>query len=163
MSLTALAAVSIGLHLGSAHVPQHQQNNVNPGLYLRVDDNQVGFYRNSYGRTTVYAGHSFPVGPVELMVGVASGYDKRCSTTSTDTVHTETEAVHGYGKVTRTYTTTETHTTCEGFSKHALTPLAAISYVVPVSIFNARPRIWFMPGISKASSVAHVSLEWSLK
>lgn len=134
--------LTVGVHLVSIHSPQRTQSNTNPGLYIRKDQWQAGFYRNSYRRTSVYAGYGIPVGPVELMLGAASGYRREC-TPWTDDSGTP-------------------HEGCTGLSRGALTPLAALSYAPPVSIFNVRPRFWLMPGFGKVSSVFHVSVEASL-
>lgn len=159
LCLVALAdysrAVEItgGLHLGSQHFPAKEYSNSNPGAYLRFDSVQVGAYRNSYGRPTVYAGWVQPVGPVDLMLGVASGYDRRCSTHTNTTI---TKEVSPDGIRTATYRTTWEE--CYGFSKTKLAPLAAISYTLP-EVAHATPRVWLMPGIKGSSTVLHLSIE----
>lgn len=67
------AALILGLHLATAHV-RTDLNNYNPGVYARCDAYVAGAYYNSVRRTTVYAGYVFPVGPVDVMVGAATGY-----------------------------------------------------------------------------------------
>jgi hypothetical protein len=69
--------VSIGLHLGSVHLPQESQNNVNPGIYMKDDALIAGYYRNSWKRDSFYAAYSYPLGAgFELMAGGATGYQK---------------------------------------------------------------------------------------
>jgi hypothetical protein len=141
-----IEALALGLHMASIHAPQRDQSNSNPGLYLRMDRYQLGGYRNSHHRPTFYAGYAVHVGSLDLMLGVASGYQRRCRQFE---VQTPKKVV--------------LMEECKGFSRGALTPLAAMSYAVPISIAGATPRIWFMPGFKSASSVAHLSLEWSIK
>jgi uncharacterized protein (UPF0264 family) len=88
------SAATVGVHTVSKHAnetfertytdgstKQIAYNNVNPGVYFIADNGaMVGVYRNSYRRTTVYAGWTFygpAVGPVStsLSVAVATGYD----------------------------------------------------------------------------------------
>lgn len=156
---------SMGLHVASIHAPQHEQANDNAGLYVRHGQWAAGGYRNSHRRNTFYAGYALPVGPVELMAGFATGYDKRCTKTTTHTPKVvKVEQLPDGGTSTTTYPA-RTHTTeeCAGFSKHRLTPLVALSYAAPFSFLGATPRGWLMPGFGKVSTVAHISLEWSLQ
>lgn len=159
------AETVVGLHTLSLHAPQRAQSNDNFGLYVRKDRWQAGAYRNSHDRTTVYGGYAAPLGPVELMLGFASGYDKRCTKTTTHTPKVvKVEAMPDGSTSTTTYPA-RTHTTeeCTGFSNTRLTPLVALSYAAPFSVLGATPRAWLMPGFGKVSTVAHISLEWSIK
>lgn len=70
MSCTALI---LGLHLATAHV-RTDLNDANPGVYARCDAYVAGVYHNSVRRTTAYVGYTYPVGPVDIMLGVATGY-----------------------------------------------------------------------------------------
>lgn len=72
-------ANTIGLHIGSAHLPDNGRvNNVNPGLFYRADSGATaGFYRNSNRRMSAYAGYSKEWGVLGLTAGVITGYDKR--------------------------------------------------------------------------------------
>lgn len=134
MSLIALASLSVGLHLGSQHFPEqdyHNQRNV--GVYALADNGVVGgFYKNSHDRTTVYAGKVWKVGPFDAGVVGATGYDRKCNSRGE----------------------------CHGFSKYPVTPLVAITYAPP-PFHGVRPRVWVAPGLGKASTVLHFSLEWT--
>lgn len=159
MSITLAAAVVIGAHIGSYHAPDRGfHNNTNPGIYVRVDNWQAGYFVNSYKRDAFYAGYVAPVGPVDLMVGVSSGYTRRC-TTQSNTYTTKVRTESGYVAVTDTVVTEN----CMGFGRGALVPLAALSYVVPLEVGGFKPRMWFMPGIKGHSSVFHISVEREFK
>lgn len=67
------AALVLGLHMVTAHVRSDLQN-FNPGVSVQCDQAKAGTYRNSIGRTTTYAGYVVPVGPVDLLIGAATGY-----------------------------------------------------------------------------------------
>jgi len=167
LSLAAMGAqgADFGVHTFSVHAPAraHHQND-NFGLYLRGANWQAGAYRNSLDRTTAYAAYVYPVGPVDLMAGVVSGYSKRCTTTTTVTpkkVHHERMSNGDTGTTTypeQTVTTEE----CRGWSRGALSPMAGVSYLAPIRVLGAAPRLFLAPGFGKASSVLNLSLEWSL-
>lgn len=58
----ATAETVLGLHVASHHFPQHDQNNVNRGLYLRTDAGwTAGFYENSLRRQSVYGGRTWDI------------------------------------------------------------------------------------------------------
>lgn len=72
-------------HLASRHTSKQELNEANPGISYRhgIDSLSVfvvgGYYRNSYDKTSVYAGIGktfFSVGPVAftLVSGAATGY-----------------------------------------------------------------------------------------
>lgn len=64
-----------GLHLGSYHNPAQEYNNFNPGVYMRDPEGmQLGVFRNSYKKTSVYAAQMFEYKYVDVLVGVATGY-----------------------------------------------------------------------------------------
>jgi hypothetical protein len=134
IDLAFLAPVAIGLHIGSAHLPDRGQTDTNPGIYARTASGLVyGGYRNSYRRTTVYVGQSFAVGPVDLTLALGTGYQRKCADGN-------------------------------GFTRTYLAPIAAVSYLVPVDLLGARPRIHFAPAWGgKSSTVFHISAEWSIK
>lgn len=68
-------AGTVGLHVGSAHLPDRGQNNVNPGIYVREGGWQVGSYLNSYRKRTVYVAYAWQLGEgYELFTGGATGY-----------------------------------------------------------------------------------------
>lgn len=69
----------VGLHLVSAHSRPGFEA-ANPGLYLKRDDGlTAGVLRNSYGRTSVYAGWTLETadGRLALTVGAITGYPAR--------------------------------------------------------------------------------------
>jgi hypothetical protein len=67
--------VTIGVHVGSMHVPAREFNNVNPGLYVRASDWQIGAYRNSYRKRTAYLVYAWELGDgYEMFTGGATGY-----------------------------------------------------------------------------------------
>jgi hypothetical protein len=74
--VAAQAQTTVGLHLVSHHFPERPgQRNFNPGVYVRTADGwTAGYYRNTLGRNSVYAGytleHSFTS---YLSVGVTAG------------------------------------------------------------------------------------------
>jgi hypothetical protein len=72
-----IASITLGVHIASVHLPDHGQNNINPGIYAIHEGWTAGVYRNSYKRTSAYFGHVFNVwGPLDLTAGVVSGYKK---------------------------------------------------------------------------------------
>jgi hypothetical protein len=145
----------LGLHTASLHVPAKQYlRDLTPGIYARQGIWQGGVYRNSYGRTSVYGGAVLPIGSVDLMLGLATGYDKRCS----EQTHVTTKTVvTPNGTV--TLTSRSTTLDCKGWSRHRVAPLAALSWAPPVEVLTARPRLSFMPRIGDTSSLVHLSLE----
>ncbi|MCI4427663.1 MAG: hypothetical protein JHC40_00700 [Burkholderiales bacterium] len=68
-------ADTLGLHLVSVHMPAHDFNNFNPGIYYRNDDGWTagGFY-NSLRQTSFYAGYTWQYRALGLTVGGATGY-----------------------------------------------------------------------------------------
>lgn len=78
-----LAAITIGLHLQSIHLPDRPwMNNQNYGIYALVDDIGVGVYKNTRRKTSAWIGYniapqSFKLGSIDLdcHVGFISGYD----------------------------------------------------------------------------------------
>jgi hypothetical protein len=73
-----LTGVVIGLHVASAHIPQGNENNFNPGIYARMPSGlTVGTYYNSVRRQSFYAGYTYDLfGPVSVTVGGVTGYNK---------------------------------------------------------------------------------------
>ena len=143
-----------GLHLVSMHGNAEMPvNNRNIGLYAETVDGWAGgFYRNSFDRTTVYAGHSFrwtpPSVPVRLVLtlGVASGYqhervDAPCATVNS-TLGTNYTGKCWFDR---------------GWSRGALTLMAAPSLELgPV-------RLWYVPAVGRSGSVYHLSTQWRFK
>ena len=71
-------ADELGIHIASHHWPQRENNNVNPGLYVRGDDGKTaGFYFNSERRWSAYAGMTYHIGgPFDVTVGGITGYHR---------------------------------------------------------------------------------------
>jgi hypothetical protein len=141
--LTFMTAAVIGMHIGSVHVPasDHLQN-VNPGLYVRAESGAtVGFYRNSHGRHSVYAGWTFERGPFALTVGGITGYQRR------DVVCTGDRLAKGF-------------TRCwDGDSSGPIGPLVAPSVRLP-EFAGLTPRLTFMPKLAaKGHAVFHLTIE----
>lgn len=68
-------AGTVGVHLVSQHFPSSGYNNLNPGLYYKMDEGPIGgFYRNSLGRTSVYAGYAWNYGRIDITTGVVTNY-----------------------------------------------------------------------------------------
>ena len=68
-------ADTVGLHLGSLHIPAKDYNNTNPGAYVRLDNGWTGgLYRNSLRETSVYAGYTWTRGAFSVTAGGVSGY-----------------------------------------------------------------------------------------
>ncbi len=68
----------VGIHTVSIHLPQKQQSNTNPGLYIRHDSGATaGCYFNSIRRTSCYVGGSVEWGPFGLTLGGVTGYAKK--------------------------------------------------------------------------------------
>lgn len=69
------SAGTLGLHLGSHHMPAKHYNNTNPGLYYRTDEGwTAGIYRNSLSRTSAYAGYTWKYGHLDVTTAVVTGY-----------------------------------------------------------------------------------------
>lgn len=132
-TVPAQASTVVGLHLHSVHLPSKpHHSDENLGVYLRAERWQVGAYKNTYSRPTVYVGYVHPVGPLDLTVGLATGYQRKCG-----------------------------GATCDGFARAALTPTAALGWTAPVQGMGLSPRITVVPGF-KSSTVVHLSVERAL-
>lgn len=69
-------ADTFGLHIASVHMPAHNFNNFNPGVYYRNDEGwTAGGYYNSLRRVSVYAGYTWQYRALGLTVGGATGYE----------------------------------------------------------------------------------------
>ena len=67
--------VAFGLHLASIHIPHNDYNNINPGLYYRMDSGwTAGFYRNSIRNESVYAGYTVTWRFLDVTFGGVTGY-----------------------------------------------------------------------------------------
>ena len=68
-------ADTVGIHLGSLHIPAKDYNNSNPGLYVRLDSGWTGgLYRNSLRKNSVYAGYTWTHGAFSVTAGGVTGY-----------------------------------------------------------------------------------------
>jgi len=158
-------AQTIGVHTWSIHAPQHSQNNTNPGLYLAHNGWEIGAYRNSWERTTVYAGYEFNLmdnqyGELGIQIGAGTGYQEKCTDSYTYTPGKVETKKNAGGQVKTTTPDITTHTqTCSGYSRGAVTPLGAFSYKSPVAFMGLTPRVQVLPGFGKHSSVLHLTFE----
>lgn len=75
-SICAGTETTFGVHGGTYHFKRDLQfEEFNPGAYVRFCGGiTAGVYRNSYGDTSAYGGYTFTVGPVDITVGIISGY-----------------------------------------------------------------------------------------
>ena len=141
-----LAPIVLGLHLASVHVPTlPDQNNINFCVYARAPNGMVvGAYRNTLRRWSFYAGHTSSWGPVDLTVGLVTGYRKHCDVT---------EQKRPNGSIL-------TEWRCEGFSHNRLTPMFAPSITLP-TVFDVTPRVSYIPrvGARSPANVFHLSIE----
>jgi hypothetical protein len=161
--LSAATPIAFGLHLSSVHVPQRDHhNNDNLGGYVRVADWQVGGYRNSIDRNTFYVGHVTPLTErLDIVVGAATGYQKRCTEAYAKTgTYTTVEHRPDGSTVTAKGSTLERRDICSGFSRGAVTPLLGFTYTSPVQVLSVTPRLAVVPGFGKASTVVNLMLEF---
>lgn len=75
---SAAHAQTVGLHLGSWH-SEPGYNNANPGVYVRLENGlTAGAYRNSFRKTSVYAGWTWQADIAgfrpAITAGLISGY-----------------------------------------------------------------------------------------
>lgn len=129
-------AQTVGLHTVSIHAPQNIQHNRNWGGYYRTAERlEFGAFRNSYGRTSLYAGQGVTLaegtfGRLGLDLGLVSGYQTRCTAEA-----------------------------CTGFSRGAITPMLAAEYTAPLQVLGVTPRVQFVPPIGKHAAVFHLTAE----
>jgi hypothetical protein len=150
----------VGLHLASVHTPARDgQNNTNTGVYVRdASGLTAGAYVNTQRRTSLYVGQQFDLGPIDVTVGIVSGYQRRCTDTQVqvDTMPAANRPGHIPAPPRPVY---ETRHECKGFARGYLTPMVVPSVALPFSVLSVTPRIWFMPSFGKQSSVMHLSAE----
>lgn len=135
-------AQTIGLHLASVHVPARDyQRNFNPGLYV-ITENGIAFgaYRNTLGRTSVYAGLAIGAGPVTLMAGLATGYQKRVMPMTCNNAGS-TGCWHVVGS-----------------TNARLVPMLSPSIRLP-EVAGITPRVSYVPGLGLNASAFHLSVE----
>lgn len=148
-----LESMIIGIHLGSIHVPQRDQNNVNPGIYFQTESNWIGgVYYNSLKRTSVYFGKAFEhrVEPFTLgiIIGGVTGYEDKGDRT---TCWTEERIGPHDLKRQQMYCQT-THD--KGWASHKIMPMGA-----PYIKFQPF-KLTIIPAVSgKHSTVLHLSIE----
>lgn len=163
-ALDCRAEVSLGLHLGSAHLPERDdQNNRNLGVYARGEQWQAGVYRNTLDRTTVYAAGVMPLGGgIEVLAGAGTGYKRECHQVTVVTGTYEHTTVMPDGSVRRERGKTfGTEERCRGFSRYAITPVLAFSWGMPVKFAGASPRLTVLLPTPKSSAVVHLSADWA--
>jgi hypothetical protein len=163
--------LTVGLHTISAHIPQHAQNNVNPGAYLRTAGGvEVGIYRNSWRRPSLYVSQQLELvsggyGSLGVQGGLVSGYQRRCTVTQT-TIPGEIHIEHrddGSTVTTKDPEKLNTKTDCNGFSRGAITALVGLTYSAPASFMGLTPRMQFVPPIGKHGGVFHLTVERTFK
>jgi hypothetical protein len=156
--------MTLGAHLYSLHAPQLQQRNANVGVYLRSGDWTTGAYRNSLGRLSLYATHAWPLaGPVELHVGLVTGYQRVQVTVPCESVAERLGISVGEARAAereRRYSCWE----ATGHGRFAIAPMASLSTALP-TLAGVTPRLTYVPplrirglGVSR-SHVLHLSIE----
>lgn len=145
----AAKAVTLGVHLASVHmVKEGDQNNFNPGLYVKLDSGiTLGAYHNTLRRTSVYLGwtgeHELGYGSVGVVVGIVNGYKQK--------VWYDSCNIDGRDAFCRYYS---------GDSKKDVVPMAVVSYKFPqIGESGISPRISYIPQAGKNGAVLHLSLE----
>jgi hypothetical protein len=75
MAAPCAMAGTIGLHIGSHHMPAKTYNNANPGIYYRGDEGwTAGVYRNSLRDNSFYAGYTWKFGKLDVTTAGVTGY-----------------------------------------------------------------------------------------
>lgn len=156
---TTNAEQLLGIHLASAHFPaQLGQNNDNFGLYLRKDNWQVGAYRNTFDRSTIYVSYNHKLAVFDVLFGAATGYKKLCE----DVAYLMSGKRYVRNDVSAYLESRlRFEEECVGFSKHSVTPVFALSWQAP-EVLGVFPRFTVVPGTKKSSSVLHLSLEMKI-
>ncbi len=79
--MDVLAGLIIGAHIATAHfgaAPDTRLQDRNPGAYARLAGGATfGAYRNSIGRSSVYAGWTWTHGAFSVTAGGVTGYEGR--------------------------------------------------------------------------------------
>ena len=160
---TSASATTVGLDTFSHHFPSKDfQDNSNFGLYFKLDNGfTAGAYHNTLRRTSVYAGWTWNIaGPVDLTVGLISGYQKKVTGKEwIDGIPTNNPVV--VGSAVYQYTTYDHSVispTYTGYSSAALTPMAMPSVRLP-EFKGIVTRLSFIPGVDHSASVLHLSFE----
>lgn len=71
---------AIAFSVGSIHIPRTDQNQINPGIHVEMEDYRAGVYYNSKRNITAYVGYSLPIVRTKdfrigALVALGSGYD----------------------------------------------------------------------------------------
>lgn len=75
--IAAIAACTVGVHLATYHFDRSAGfNETNLGGYVVCDRWAAGAYRNSERADSSYAGYTYSLGPVDVVVGVVTGYKR---------------------------------------------------------------------------------------
>ena len=143
-----LSGVVLGVHLVSMHVPSEPpDNNDNFGAYAKFGNGiTLGGYRNTIRRDTYYAGYTWERGPLAVMLGVATGYQRKTSPGETVWAGNPSLLTYFPGPTT-------------GLSRGAVTPMLALSVRLPFDVDGVAPRVTTVPGIMGARTVFNLSLE----
>lgn len=144
--LDLLAGVTLGVHLASAHIPARSyEHNFNPGIYARDEASGVtlGTYHNSLGRQTFYVADTIGSGPLNITLGVATGYKRHVQ----------------YGQQCPPEITGYKACYIQSPGRKAyLAPIVAPSVTLP-EIGGMTPRLTYLPGSAGSSNVFHLSVE----
>ena len=110
--------------------PAHELHDSTPGLYVLAHGWTAGVLRNSYRRTSVYAGKVWRAGPLDFTVGAITGYQYR---------HVSGRSACPYDQQGDEYS--HLHARCwseVGTTRAVLRPLVAASYAVPLPTLQPR-------------------------
>jgi hypothetical protein len=75
--MLTLCCIALGMHIGTFHFERSRgYREINPGLYLRADRWQAGFYSNSHGKFSAYSTYAYALTErIEAHAGLATGYN----------------------------------------------------------------------------------------
>lgn len=69
--------LTVGAHVATYHFDRSlRYEEFNPGAYVMCDGLTAGAYRNSMDAASAYVGETFEMGPVDITLGVVTGYGK---------------------------------------------------------------------------------------
>jgi hypothetical protein len=151
--------LTVGVHTWSAHEPRGEYSNDNPGAYVRHGGWQVGAYRNSLRRPTVYvAAEVFGLGQVSVAVGAATGYRGERRTVSCESVASDLRMSIGTAR--QHDADGSMHCWRQTSSwRHALAPLITASVALP-PVAGLTPRLTYLPRLGAfGAHTLHLSLE----
>jgi hypothetical protein len=135
------SAATFGVDLASMHIPRAPfENNANPGAYVLTDSGVLfGAYHNTWRRTSLMLGYDLKLGPVDLLIGAVTGYQR----------HTRFVPCDAGSPYTRCWIN-------EGWSRGAVSPMLAPSIALP-AVLGLTPRLSLIP--SPRCQVVHLSIE----